>query len=417
MRLDNSSGRLRQVFATPVDTLDLTVVRLPSLDDVHTRLVRRLGEPIDLNSNGPSFAELVELAVDDHVLILILHHAVTDTHADDMFIRELLLAYASYSQNAEPSLPPPMKFSDYVWSEVKAGRKLGERQLAQWRDVLRGSVPAIPGVRATMAPPSATRGRVLFSSMDAAETQRLEAFAAGARMGLASLMYAIALLAVWEEFGQKDVRLVVTYSGRHANALDTLGAATSRRFPLRICLDAAMTVGDLAKKVQGAYMRGAIGSRPPFTYMRAVAQLVAESAMAGTAETTESNEPRVDLMVTDALIVQAAVPCPGSDLRVSRVMSGPLLSEHFEMVDAENVTEVMPLDVLLRRDLADGPGHPLTFVAVFDTKLVAEETARALLDRMRRVAAMVSTANTQTPLGRLMSEQPRVCNLLETVKA
>ena len=398
MRLDNSSGRPMQTFASAADEVALPIIASNGMEDVHAHLTRRLDEALDLKTRGPLLAELVELAPEDHVLVFILHHAATDTHADDLFIRELLQAVSCFTRGEDPIAQAPMSFSELVWSEVKAGRKVDAARLAQWRDVLGGSAAAVPADGTP--PPDGTleTGRLLVSSTTPETTRRLEALAATGRISLTSLLYCVAMIAAWREFGRPDVRLVVTYSGRDTPQLKTLGAATHRTFPLRVRLDPTMTLGDLAKRVQGSYIRGSIGSRAPFTYGRVVAQLATEGAIGSAGGPFTSHDGRVDLMVTDALIIQSSVPCPIDELRVSRVMPGPLLKQRFEVRDTAEGTEITPFNVLLRRDLSAEAGHPISFVGVFDTRVVSESTGRALLEQMRGVANEVAASDLHSPL-------------------
>ena len=77
----------------------------------------------------------------------------------------------------------------------------------------------------------------------------------------------------------------------------------------------------------------------------------------------------------------------------------------------------MPLTVLLRRDIVDDPGHPITLVCVFEARVVAESTARALLAGMLHVAALARVQDMPTPLERLLSQQPLPCDSSERAEA
>ncbi|EGH34655.1 amino acid adenylation, partial [Pseudomonas syringae pv. japonica str. M301072] len=60
---------------------------------------------------------LVRMADDDHVLLVTMHHIVSDGWSADVLTRELGLLYAAFSAGAEDPLPAlPVQYADYaVW--------------------------------------------------------------------------------------------------------------------------------------------------------------------------------------------------------------------------------------------------------------------------------------------------------------
>ena len=87
-------------------------------------------------------AEVLRLAVDEHVLLVNVHHIASDGWSVGVFHRELAAAYAAFVRGTEPVFPPlPIQYADYaVWQRtwlqgpvLAAQRAYWQRQLADLR--------------------------------------------------------------------------------------------------------------------------------------------------------------------------------------------------------------------------------------------------------------------------------------------
>ncbi|MFO6383706.1 condensation domain-containing protein, partial [Pseudomonas aeruginosa] len=78
---------------------------------------------------------LIRLGEERHVLLLTLHHIVSDGWSMNVLIEEFSRFYSAYATGAEPGLPAlPIQYADYaLWqrSWLEAGEQ--ERQLEYWR--------------------------------------------------------------------------------------------------------------------------------------------------------------------------------------------------------------------------------------------------------------------------------------------
>ncbi|MFL5384881.1 MAG: amino acid adenylation domain-containing protein, partial [Longimicrobiaceae bacterium] len=95
---------------------------------------------------GPVFrARLLRLAEDEHVLLLCMHHVVTDGWSLGVLQRELGALYAAFARGRSDPLPPlPLQYADFaLWQdEWLRGERL-ERHLAFWRRALEDAPPAL----------------------------------------------------------------------------------------------------------------------------------------------------------------------------------------------------------------------------------------------------------------------------------
>jgi hypothetical protein len=407
-RIQRANGEVLQYFAEPRDSLELPEVSMTGTEAAEAYIGMRLASWLDLERDGPLHAELLQLSAQDHILLLILNHTATDTHADDLFISELLTAYDCYSRGAEPVLPPAMTFSEYITSELQAGSRVSDAQLQYWADIIRGYVPPIPR-RPARAPDELVCGRIIRVSTTAEVTRRLEDFASASKVSLMAAVCSVIFLAVWREFALEDVCAFTVHAGRDSSRLKTLGASAGRGFLVRLAMRQAACLTHLAKILQTTLMRASIASRLPFTHDRAVAQLSEQDRTFADEAHGSHAAPGVHLGIVDAMRIKRTVPVIASELEVERVMPGPLLNDFFPfntVKDSEHpldVPYVEFLNVLIRRDLSSESGEPLTFVGVFIDSTLEERLVRSFLERICAVAALVGPENRSLPLQQVLA--------------
>jgi len=100
--------------------------------------------PFDL-ARGPLLrAIILRLGPEEHVLILVMHHIVSDGWSLDVFFTELAACYEARLTGRTSPLPePPIQYADYAaWQRREQGAVLN-RQLSYWRERLAGASAAL----------------------------------------------------------------------------------------------------------------------------------------------------------------------------------------------------------------------------------------------------------------------------------
>nr|WP_244216303.1 non-ribosomal peptide synthase/polyketide synthase [Pseudomonas daroniae] len=113
--------------------------------DIQAYVETEVNRPFDLEKGSLLRARLLQLDEQDHVLIVTLHHIVTDGWSIAIMIDELVALYEGYRQNVpvEPA-PLPVQYVDYAaWQRgwMDAGER--DRQLAYWQAQLGGEQPIL----------------------------------------------------------------------------------------------------------------------------------------------------------------------------------------------------------------------------------------------------------------------------------
>jgi amino acid adenylation domain-containing protein len=145
-------GQAVQVIAPPMPLelrrVDLTAETATPATPAETalRLAAEEGRrPFDLG-RGPLFrAMLYRLAPEDHLLLLGIHHSVSDGNSNQILLRELLALYTAFSRGEASPLPDlPVQYADYAaWQRAWLRGEALAVQIAYWRQQLVGAPPLL----------------------------------------------------------------------------------------------------------------------------------------------------------------------------------------------------------------------------------------------------------------------------------
>ncbi len=110
--------------------------------------------PFNLSTGPLLRAMLLRLKADEHLLVLNLHHSVSDEWSLRVLFRELAALYSGFLRGQPADLPPlPVQYADYaVWQRQWLQGEAFEKELDFWKAQLGGN-PLV-----TELPPDAARG-------------------------------------------------------------------------------------------------------------------------------------------------------------------------------------------------------------------------------------------------------------------
>jgi amino acid adenylation domain-containing protein/non-ribosomal peptide synthase protein (TIGR01720 family) len=128
----------------PLPLIDLTGLAAADRQGSVRRLLRQeMLQPFDL-ARGPLLrARLVRLGVEEHALLLSLHHIVSDGWSMRVLARELGTLYTAFSEGLPSPLPElDIQYADFaLWQrQWLSGSRLAT-ELPYWREQLAGAVP------------------------------------------------------------------------------------------------------------------------------------------------------------------------------------------------------------------------------------------------------------------------------------
>ena len=145
-------GQPRQVIH-PADRWVLPVEDLSQLaasereDEAQRRSLQEGQRPFDLSRQLPLRTMLLRLDEQDHVLLIMLHHIVSDGWSLGVLVRELTSLYTAFTEGRpSPLAELPVQYADFArWQRNWLQGDLLEQELSYWRQQLGGcSVLALP---------------------------------------------------------------------------------------------------------------------------------------------------------------------------------------------------------------------------------------------------------------------------------
>jgi amino acid adenylation domain-containing protein len=225
-----------------------------------------LQRPFDLSA-GPLARFLILAATDEAVLVICMHHAVSDGWSLPIAIREICTMYDDYTHGRNASLAPVgMQYVDYAaWEhkQMRGGRLA--RQLDYWQGQLRGA-PALldlPTDRPRPAAPS-YRGARLMRIFDRTAISALQSTARnhGATFFMSLLTAWFVLM--YRYSGQDDIVIGSPSANRGSPELEGVIGCLANITALRGRLDGNPTFAELLVQVKKTTLEALDNSGVPF---------------------------------------------------------------------------------------------------------------------------------------------------------
>ncbi len=244
---------VRPAFALPLEVVDLRALSKDQQSAETTRLTAEMAQrPFDL-ARGPLLrAALLQRGIQDHVLVLVMHHIVSDGWSLGVFWRELIALYnALYMNLPSPLDELPIQYADFaVWQRE---RLQGERLaglVAYWSKQL-GGLPTLQLPTDRPRPPMLSyRGAFQELAVPRVLTGALRAL--GQREGVTLFMTLFAAFAVLLQryCGQDDIVVGLPSASRDRKELEGLIGFFINSLVLRVDLSGDPSFRDLLARVR-----------------------------------------------------------------------------------------------------------------------------------------------------------------------
>ncbi len=216
---------------------DIAVHDFNEIDaEIQRRAIEEIRRPFDLKT-GPLIRGLVlRLSEDDHVLVLTLHHIVSDGWTSGILFDELGSLYQSASTNAPVPLPElPLQYSDYAaWQrKYMQGDRLA-RELAYWSSRMEGAPSSIELPTDQARPEVASyRGRRVGIAIPKTLSDEAKAFSQRHNMTLFPVLLGALKVLLFHWTGQSDLVVGTVSANRNLTEIEKLVGCFMNFLPLR----------------------------------------------------------------------------------------------------------------------------------------------------------------------------------------
>ncbi|TQF02414.1 amino acid adenylation domain-containing protein [Kitasatospora acidiphila] len=215
-------------------------------------------EPFPLDQAPLLRPTLLRLAEQRHVLLLVMHHSVSDGVSADVLAGEFELLYAACATGQPDPLPQlSLAYPDFVRGHAGSPNRLA-RSLDYWRSELAGAPATLDLPRARTAGPTERRAATLRQDIPRPVAARLRELARQNRCSLFSVLATGAFAVLMRHTGERDLVLGVPMSSRLQPGSEGLVGLTVNTMPLRVRADADQepTFTQLLHQVQAKTLQG-----------------------------------------------------------------------------------------------------------------------------------------------------------------
>ncbi|MET0236256.1 MAG: non-ribosomal peptide synthase/polyketide synthase [Kibdelosporangium sp.] len=256
LRTTFESGR--QVIHQPADvTMPVVEVAQADLDQVIATESRL---PFDL-SRGPLFRTLlIRLSEVDHVLVLSLHHIVTDGWSTGVLTDDLS---ALYEGRSLPDLP--VQYADFsAWQRARLSEPVLSGQLDYWRRQLSGIEPLDLPTDRPRPSVLTSAGAMREFTVPAAVTARLKEVARNRDSTLFMTLITACQVLLARYSGQDDIAIGTVASGRERAELERLVGFFINTLVLRSTVDLNRTFDEQLADVRATVLAAFTNQEVPF---------------------------------------------------------------------------------------------------------------------------------------------------------
>ncbi len=251
-------GEPKQVIEDQVNVelplLDLTNVAGEEEREAEAmRLAREEAkQPFNLQQAPLFRVKLLRLGALNHVLLLTMHHIISDAWSTGVLIEEVSVLYGAFSAGQPSPLPElPIQYADYsVWQREWLEGGVLEQQLAYWKQQLAGtSVLKLPTDRSQ--PASQSQNGALYDFVIAADlTQKLKSLAAEQNATLFMVLLAAFRTLLYRYSGQDDIAVGTPVAGRTSDETEKLIGFFINTLVLRVDISGEPSFVELLQKAK-----------------------------------------------------------------------------------------------------------------------------------------------------------------------
>jgi amino acid adenylation domain-containing protein len=274
-RHESLSSRFELVDGNPVQRHDAStraevdVVDAVSPREVEAALASEATRPFDLARGPVVRARLLRSSETERLLLLSMHHIVTDGWSFNVLLRELAVCYRAHARGQAPSLPPlDVQYGDFAaWQRSDESTRFG-KALAFWREELRDAplVLELP-VDRPRAPQQSFRGGSAEVAIPPELLEKLEALARTRSTTLFVVLLTSFFAWLSQHTQRRDIVVGTTVAGRTHPATEDLIGLFINALPIRAQFDDGARWVDLLEEVKRRSVRAFQHQDVPFEHL------------------------------------------------------------------------------------------------------------------------------------------------------
>jgi hypothetical protein len=216
--------------------------------------------PFDLSTGPLIRTHLLRLSTEEHILLLSMHHIMSDGWSIGVLIHEMAALYEAYAAGADSPLKElSLQYGDYaVWQREWLQGEVLDQQLAYWREQLRDAPPVLElPLDKQRSATSGFQSETLSCNLSKKISEELEALSRREGVTLFMSLVAAFQLLLWRYSGQEDISVGTPVANRTRAETEELIGFFVNTLVLRTDVSGNPTFRELVQRVKetalGAY--------------------------------------------------------------------------------------------------------------------------------------------------------------------
>ncbi|NML40086.1 non-ribosomal peptide synthase/polyketide synthase [Chitinophaga sp. G-6-1-13] len=219
---------------------------------LHAYVKTLIDTPFNLSADHMLRGQLIEVAEQEHILALTLHHIAGDGWSVSIFMKELMEMYAALDHQQLPVLPPlDIQYTDYArWQRTYMSAAVLEQQQAYWNRQLADVTTLQLPLDYTRPAVFSNRGAIVPFHIDDTLQQQLQSLSQQEGTTLFMTLLTAFKVLLYRYSGQEDITVGSPVSGRTRQETESLIGCFVNTLALRTQLQDNPTFAALLQQVK-----------------------------------------------------------------------------------------------------------------------------------------------------------------------
>jgi amino acid adenylation domain-containing protein len=261
-------GKAVQVIADEL-TLDCPVTDITEAE-VFTAIQNNVHHIFNLATGPLMIVELFRLSIEEHILLINMHHIISDGWSRAVLIREMAGLYDAYSKGELSTLAPlPIQYADFaIWQREWLQGKVLEYQLNYWKQQL-DDAPELLELSTDFPRPAKQRYRGTMEAFKFPKelSDQLDTLTRQKKVTLFMLLMTAFQVLLFRYSGQADICVGTPIANRKQLALANLIGFFVNSLVIRTQVDGQVAFSELLQQVKATSLAAFNHQDLPFEYL------------------------------------------------------------------------------------------------------------------------------------------------------
>ena len=269
---DSVEGEARQVVLSDLEVkvplIDLTEAPEGERESKALGIAIQEGKkPFDLCEGPLLRASLIRLAPETWMLVLVMHHIVTDGWSISRLFRDLTTYYAAFLENTEPELPElPIQYTEYAqWQHEYMSGELLRKEIEHWKNTLAGAQTLLGLTTDHPRPAMQTwNGASQQITLDAATLAKLKSLAQKESSTLFMVSMALFQALLWRYSHQESILVGTPIAARNHVEVEEMVGLFVNTLVFRTDFTSDLSFRDVIRRVRSFALEAYMHQDVPF---------------------------------------------------------------------------------------------------------------------------------------------------------